>query len=99
MTNPPSLTRIRILKFMLSRINEPLSYDEIQEATKANFTNTRREIAKLRNDKFITPVKGEKFKMTFDNVEYITNVDTKLAVVCDFSKLIKKKLKEYDKRK
>ena len=92
----PSLTRVKILKFMLSRIDEPVTLTEIEEGSHSNFTNTRRELVKLRNEKMITPV-GKNYKFTFYNAEFITKKHTELALICDFKRIIKKVSKKLDK--
>lgn len=83
---------------MLSRINEPLTDDEIQIGSHGNYPNTFRELTKLRKEKMITSI-GKKYKLSFFDAEFIAKVHTDLAIVCDFSKIIKKVMKQIDKRK
>ncbi|MCV0393647.1 MAG: hypothetical protein K5790_10235 [Nitrosopumilus sp.] len=93
----PSLTRVKILKFMLSRIDEPLSSQEIQDGSHSNYKNTMNEIRNLVKDKMITGTKIG-WKLTFKNADFIATKHTELAVICDFSKVIKKKMKQIEKQ-
>lgn len=83
---------------MLTRINEPLTEDEIEKGSHSNFTNTMKELNKLRNEKMITLV-GKSYKLSYYDAEFIAKVHTELAIVCDFSKIIKKVMKQLAKRK
>lgn len=92
----PPLTRVKILKFMLSRIEEPLSHDDVMEGSHSNFKNTVNELNKLVEEKMVTKSKLG-YKLTFKNAEFIATKHTELAVICDFSKVIQKKLKQIEK--
>lgn len=96
--NPPSLSRVKILKFMLSRINEPLTFNEIEQGSHTNFPCTMKELGKLRQEKMITMI-GKSYKLSYYDAEFIAKVHTDLAIVCDFSKVIRKAIKQLDKRK
>ena len=84
---------------MLTRINEPITESEIEKGSHSNFTNTIKELIKLRKEKLITPVGKSRYKLSYYNAEYIATNYTELAVVCDFRRIIKKVMKQLDTRK
>jgi predicted transcriptional regulator len=89
----PSLTRVKILKFMLSRIDQSLSSQEVQDGSHSNYKNTMNEIRNLVNDSMITKTKIG-YKLSLDNYDFIITKYTELAVVCNFKNAMKEKMKQ-----
>lgn len=90
----PPLTRVKITKFMLSRIDEPLTLDDIIIGSYTSFVNTIKQLEKMTREKMITKTKYG-YKMTFRNAKFIIDNMTELALICEFEKIIKSKLKRH----
>ena len=95
--NTPSLTRVKIFKFMLSRIDELLSFDDITKGSHSNHKKVFDELLGLVKLRMIS-AKVNGYKLTFANAEFIVKNHTELAIICDFSKAIKSKMKEIEKQ-
>lgn len=89
----PSLKRVKILKFMLSRIGEPLTLDEISDGSNTTLKNVISETNNLKEDRMITQTSNG-FKLSFANAQFIVSNHTDLAVVCDFEKILKKRIND-----
>ncbi len=93
--NTPTLIRVKILKFMLSRIDEPLTLTDIVEGSNSTGKKVFSELTDMLELKMITS-KINGFKLSFTNAQFIAKNFTELAIVCNFSEIIKKKMKEYE---
>lgn len=93
--NMPDMIRVKILKFMLSRIDEPLTLTDIVNGSNSTGRRVFVELTNMLDLKMITS-KMNGFKLSFTNAQYIVKNYTELAVVCNFSEIIKKKMKEYE---
>lgn len=94
----PSLLRVKIVKFMIQRINEPLTLNDFIEGTHSHGNVLIRELSKLTEERLVTKIRNG-WKLSFDNAFTITSGHLDLAIICDFKKELKRKNKELDKQK